>query len=230
MRRFHTFSTHCATVKRSLHATKKFSACVGYGIIRCLPLLNPCNPFPSHSLTSLETIARWFRTAKNRDVGNGPLAPELARSLAPLTHLVAPHFSLRSRAPLRSFVYSLAHLLPSSWEIDLCLLNERVDFMQLKPTVLWHPQSPYWSVITIPMPVICRAQWVETVWNWHIQCLDIIFFPLSFGVSGWASQQISAAERSNEANSAEQANEWAVRVTDCAHFWLLIPYVVLRIP
>ena len=34
-----------------------------------------------------------------------------ARSLAPLTHSLATHSSLRSRAPLRSFVRSLAHLL-----------------------------------------------------------------------------------------------------------------------
>ena len=42
----------------------------------------------------------------------------------PLTHLFAPHCSLRSRAPLRSFASSLAyllvrlltHALPSSWE------------------------------------------------------------------------------------------------------------------
>ena len=42
---------------------------------------------------------------------NGPFVPLFARSLAPLTHLLAPHSSLRSRAPLRSLVRSLAHLL-----------------------------------------------------------------------------------------------------------------------
>ena len=34
-----------------------------------------------------------------------------ACSLAPLTHLLAPHCLLRSRAPLRSFVHSLAYSL-----------------------------------------------------------------------------------------------------------------------
>ena len=53
----------------------------------------------------------WFRTAKNRDVSNGPFACPLTRSLTPLTHSLAPHCSLRSRAPLRSFVRSLAHSL-----------------------------------------------------------------------------------------------------------------------
>ena len=38
----------------------------------------------------------------------GPFARSLARSLAPLTHSLAPHCSLCSRAPLRSFAHSLA--------------------------------------------------------------------------------------------------------------------------
>ena len=53
--------------------------------------------------------ARRFRTANNRDVSTGPFARPLARSLAPLTHSLAPHSSLRSRALPRSFVRSLAH-------------------------------------------------------------------------------------------------------------------------
>ena len=36
-------------------------------------------------------------------------ARKLIRSLAPHTHSLAPHCSLRSRAPLHSFVRSLAH-------------------------------------------------------------------------------------------------------------------------
>ena len=39
----------------------------------------------------------------------------LARSVAPLTHLLAPHCSLLSHAPLRSFIGLLGHSL-GSWE------------------------------------------------------------------------------------------------------------------
>ena len=60
-------------------------------------------------ISKMWTNARWFRTAKNRDVSNGQLACPLAHSLAPLTHSLAPHSSIRSRAPLRSFTYSRAH-------------------------------------------------------------------------------------------------------------------------
>ena len=45
------------------------------------------------------TTMKWTRT--------GPLAPPLA----PLAHSIAPHCSLRLRAPLRSFIQSLAHSL-----------------------------------------------------------------------------------------------------------------------
>ena len=51
-----------------------------------------------------------------REVGTGPFAPPFPRSLAPLTHLLALHCSLRSRAPLRSFTRSLR----SSWERSFC--------------------------------------------------------------------------------------------------------------
>ena len=50
-------------------------------------------------------------TAKNQDVSTGLLARPFARSLAPLTRSLAPNCSLRSRPPLRSLVWSLAHLL-----------------------------------------------------------------------------------------------------------------------
>ena len=57
-----------------------------------------------------------FISAENRDVSTGPLARPFARSLTLLTHLLAPHCSLCSRALRRSFICSLAHSLPSSWE------------------------------------------------------------------------------------------------------------------
>ena len=51
------------------------------------------------------SIPLWFRTTMIRDVSTGPLAHPFARSLAPLSHLLAPHCSLRS------FVHLLAHSL-----------------------------------------------------------------------------------------------------------------------
>ena len=68
-------------------------------------------------------------------LSTGPFAPPFARSLAPLTHLLAPHCSRRSRAPLRLFVHSLTRSFRSSWERSFCLLIERVDFIQIQPTV-----------------------------------------------------------------------------------------------
>ena len=62
---------------------------------------------------SVRTNAQWFGKAKNQDVSTGPLACSFARSLAPLTHSLAPHYSLCSRAPLRSFVRLLTHFAHS---------------------------------------------------------------------------------------------------------------------
>ena len=66
------------------------------------------NIVPIYSWKELLRIsdARWFRTAKNRDVSNRPLTLPLARSLAPLARSAALN---RSLAPL-------THSLPSSWE------------------------------------------------------------------------------------------------------------------
>ena len=57
-----------------------------------------------------ESIAQWVDYEIDA-WSTGSFAPPLARSLAPLTHSLAPHCSLRSRAPLRPFVCSLAHSL-----------------------------------------------------------------------------------------------------------------------
>ena len=59
------------------------------------------------------TIALWSGTNKNRDVSTGPLARTFARSLAPLTHLLAPDCSLCSRPPLRSLACLLAYFAHS---------------------------------------------------------------------------------------------------------------------
>ena len=77
---------------------------------------------PSHCKP--RRIARWVRKARNRDVSTGPLACPFACSLAPLTRLLAPHCSLRSRAPLRSLVRSLAHSLAPE------LVGQRIIFVQ----------------------------------------------------------------------------------------------------
>ena len=61
----------------------------------------------------------------------------VGRLLAPLTHLLVPHYSLHLRAPLHSFVRSLTHSLPSSWKRGMCLSNKRVDFIQFLTIVGW---------------------------------------------------------------------------------------------
>ena len=66
-----------------------------------------------HNAGVVLVSALWSGTNKNRDVSTGPLARPLARSLAPLTHSLAPHCSLHSRAPLRSLVLSLAYFAHS---------------------------------------------------------------------------------------------------------------------
>ena len=68
-------------------------------------------------------ITLWSITAKNTDCSTGPLARPFARSLAPLTGLLAPDCSLRSRPPLRSLVRSLAHFARTahSWESEFLM-------------------------------------------------------------------------------------------------------------
>ena len=48
-------------------------------------------------------MALWARKTMNTDWSNGPLARPFARSLAPLTHSLAPHYSLAH------FAHSRAH-------------------------------------------------------------------------------------------------------------------------
>ena len=61
----------------------------------------------------LRTTPRWARIIKNPDESTGPLARPFARSLLPLTRLLAPDCSLCSRPPLRSLVCLLAHFANS---------------------------------------------------------------------------------------------------------------------
>ena len=57
----------------------------------------------------VHAVALWSEIYKNRDINTGPLA----RPSAPLTHLLAPDYLVRSRAPLRSLAGLLAHFAPS---------------------------------------------------------------------------------------------------------------------
>ena len=92
--------------------------CVKYRFLRLARLPVGMSRINGNAMDSNYINPRWFRSAWNRGVSTGPFARPLARSLAPLTHLLAPHCSLCSRAPLRSFArsltYSLAHLLARS--------------------------------------------------------------------------------------------------------------------
>ena len=65
-------------------------------------VLSSMNEYGNHVSWS----ALWARITKNTDWSNGPLARPFACSLA-------LHYSLRSCAPLRSFVRSLAHFAHS---------------------------------------------------------------------------------------------------------------------
>ena len=67
--------------------------------------------------------ARWFSTAENRDVRTRPLACPLARSLAPLTHSLAPHCSHRTACTIHSFACSA---LPASLARSAALIRSFV--------------------------------------------------------------------------------------------------------
>ena len=72
--------------------------------------------------------ALQFKTTMNPDVSTKYWA---TGSLAPLTHLLAMHYSLRLLAPLHSFVCLLAH-----WLAPVSCCN-CLDFIQFQPTVQW---------------------------------------------------------------------------------------------
>ena len=59
-------------------------------------------------MVNVNAPSLWSITVKNTDWSTGPLARPFARSLAPLTHSLAPDCS---RPPLRSLTRSLAHSL-----------------------------------------------------------------------------------------------------------------------
>ena len=90
-----------------------------------------------------------------------------------LLHSLAPHCSLRSRAPLRSFVRprtplhsfvrSLAHSLQSTWESDLCLWIECINFMRFQPT------ASRWSVAIVCSFVIVQITILHRLVIVHVQ-------------------------------------------------------------
>ena len=55
----------------------------------------------------------WARITKNTDWSTRPLARPFTCSLATLTRLLAPHYLLRSHAPLRSLARLLAYIAHS---------------------------------------------------------------------------------------------------------------------
>ena len=59
--------------------------------------------------TADDVAALCARSTENPDVSTGSLAHPFARLLVPLTRLLAPHYSLYSRAPLYLLIRSLVH-------------------------------------------------------------------------------------------------------------------------
>ena len=97
---------------------------------RMSELSKPMTERADEQMGQQRTVARMTMKSTRRVLGH---------SLAPLTHSLAPHCSLRSRAPLRSFVPSHRSLTHSgahgkeTYELNLRI--ESVDFMVFRPTV-----------------------------------------------------------------------------------------------
>ena len=81
--------------------------------------------------------ALWVRSPKTSGVSIRPLAYQFACSLA---HLLAPHYSLCSRAPLRSFARSLVHSLAPE------LMGQK--FLSLNWTRRFHSVSSHCAMRT----------------------------------------------------------------------------------
>ena len=70
------------------------------------------------------TRALWARITKSTDGCTGPLARPFARSLAPLTRLLALHYLLCSRAPLHSLARSLTHFAQFAYSLAHGTVND----------------------------------------------------------------------------------------------------------
>ena len=97
------------------------------------------------------TASLWTITAKNIDWSIGPLARPFARSLAPLTHSLAPKCSLRSHPPLRSlahFAHSLARRTVNNWLFCLCffLFLTIVSLMKRKGSWKTYQKWQIWRI------------------------------------------------------------------------------------
>ena len=76
----------------------------------------------STTVTTIEARALWSGSSKNTDVSTGPFVRPIAWLLAPLTRLLALHYSLRLRAALRSTALTRSlRSLPHSWESELLM-------------------------------------------------------------------------------------------------------------
>ena len=106
-----------ASLFASLHAF-----CPSFTAIRIASAFPP-------SIYALHLCGNRSTTIKNMQQSRRTgFAHPFACSLAPLNHSLAPHYSFRSQAPLRSFVRSLAHSLLSCRKVnDQMYQNEQVS-------------------------------------------------------------------------------------------------------
>ena len=81
----------------------------------------------------------WARITKNTDWSTGPLTHPFARLLAPPTHSLAPHYSLCSRAPLRSL---------RSWDSDKLDSYLFCVFFYSSPQCTSHLHHPHRTLAT----------------------------------------------------------------------------------
>ena len=102
--------------------------------LRCtLQSKNMKHIFPRESI-SFKIVCPFIAQSVSWSVGC--TMGRMTMKLTPwVTHLLAPHCSRRSRAPLRLFVHSLTRSFRSSWERSFCLSIECIDFIQIQPTV-----------------------------------------------------------------------------------------------
>ena len=106
---------------------------------------------------------QWFGTAKNWDKSTGPRALPFAHLLAPLTHFLAPHCSLRSSAPLRLSVCSLTHSLLSSGKsqwLDVSKWSGLVPQWHDRLSLANNRTFSYWCLTAIKSQCCVSTQWI----------------------------------------------------------------------
>ena len=121
-----------------------------------------------------QVVPLWARTTKNTDWSTGPLARPFAPTLAPLTCSLALHYLLRSRAPLRSLVCSLAHFSHS-------LAHGKVNYQM---AILFCVFFPYFWTIVLCKKLQFSGRWM-TKWT-DIEIKDLFFSVCQlYYRSGW---------------------------------------------